>query len=60
MKKDWLDTAEAADRLGITPRQLLELRKKGVLKSRKHYRKKNPTAYRPTYIWNVERCAEIL
>lgn len=60
MKKDWLSTESAAAAIGITPRQLRELRKQGFFKSGKHYRKMNPTAHRPTYIWNVVRCAEIL
>jgi hypothetical protein len=60
MKKDWVNTEQAALQLGITPRQLRELRKQGFFKSRKHYRKMNPTAYRPTYIWHVENCSKIL
>lgn len=60
MKKDWIDTDQAAVQLGITRRQLLKLRLKGVFKAGKHYRKKNPIAYRPTYVWHVERCSKIL
>jgi hypothetical protein len=60
MKKDWLETDQAAVKLGITRRQLLKLRSKGVFKSGKHYRKKNPIAARPTYIWHVEKCSKIL
>jgi hypothetical protein len=60
MKKDWLSTEATADALGITPRQLLALRAAGVFKARKHYRKKNPIAHRPTYIWHCDRCAEAI
>lgn len=60
MKKDWLETDQAAVQLGITPRQLLKLRSKGIFKVGRHYRKKNPVAARPTYIWHVEKCSKIL
>lgn len=60
MKKDWIETEQAAVELGITPRQLLKLRSKGVFKAGKHWRKKNPIAARPTYIWHVEKCSKIL
>jgi len=60
VKKDWLDTDRAAVKLGITPRQLRELRKQGFFKAGKHYRKKNPLAARPAYIWHVEKCLKIL
>lgn len=60
MKKDWMETEEAAVKLGIAPRQLRKLRAKGIFKSGKHYRKKNPIASRPTYIWHIERCSKIL
>jgi len=60
MNTDWMDTDLAAIELGITRRQLLKLRLKGVFKSGKHYRKKNPIAARPTYVWHIERCSKIL
>ncbi|MDX2254701.1 MAG: hypothetical protein NW214_04215 [Pseudanabaenaceae cyanobacterium bins.39] len=60
MKKDWMETEQAALQLGITPRQLLKLRSKGIFKAGKHWRKKNPIAARPTYIWHVEKCSKIL
>ena len=60
MKKDWIDTDQAALQLGITPRQLLKLRSKGVFKAGKHWRKKNPIAARPAYVWHVEKCSKIL
>jgi hypothetical protein len=56
----WLDTEEAAQELGITPRQLLKLRKLGIFKWGKHYRKKNPYAARPSYVWHVKKCLEII
>jgi hypothetical protein len=60
MKKDWLNTEATAAALGLTPRQLLALRAQGTLKPKVHYRKKNPISHRPTYIWNVVRCAEVI
>jgi hypothetical protein len=60
MKKNWFPTNEAAIELGITTRQLLNLRSQGIFKSGKHYRKKNPISHRPTYLWHCDRCAEIL
>jgi len=60
MKKDWLNTEATAAALGITSRQLLALRAAGVFKTKEHYRKKNPIAARPTYIWNVVRCAKAI
>jgi hypothetical protein len=57
---DWIDTDQAALQLGITRRQLLKLRSKGIFKAGKHYRKKNPIAARPAYIWHVEKCSKIL
>ena len=60
MKKDWIETDQAAVQLGITPRQLLKLRSKGIFKAGKHWRKKNPIAARPTYVWHAERCSKIL
>ncbi len=60
MKKDWISTDKAAVQLGITPRQLLKLRSQGIFKIGIHYRKVNPIAYRPSYIWHCERCAKVL
>jgi len=60
VKKEWVETDEAALQLGITRRQLLKLRSKGVFKAGKHYRKKPPLAARPAYIWHIKKCSEIL
>lgn len=49
----WYETNEAADELGLRPRQLRKLRTK-MFKAGKHYRLKNPQATRPEYLWNVE------
>lgn len=56
----WASTVLAAKELGITPRELLALRAKGVLKRKQHYRVKNPIAARPTYVWNIPNCEETL
>jgi hypothetical protein len=56
---EWVETKLAAEKLGITPRQLRKLRtgmKIGV-----HYRVISPrAAARPTYQWNLAKCREYL
>lgn len=56
---EWLDTNFAAAALGITPRQLRKLR--SGMKIGIHYRTISPrNAGRPTYQWNLRRCADYL
>jgi predicted ArsR family transcriptional regulator len=55
----WAETNQAAEELGITPRQLRKLRA-SLFKAGTHYRVKNPTAARPEYLWHVEKCAKQL
>lgn len=54
----WIETADAAAELGLTPRQLRKLR--GQMNARVHYRVKNPRAARPEYLWNVEAIEKLM
>lgn len=60
MISQWLETSKAACVLGVSKNTLLKLRSIGVLTAKKHYRKKNPVAARPSYIWNIEKCGEAM
>ena len=55
----WFSTTAAAEALNLSPKQLLRYRKT-IFKARRHYLLKNPTAYRPTYTWHVDRCRKVL
>ncbi len=57
---NWVSTSEAVKHLGISKALLLKLRVQGVLKPKTHYRKKNPIASRPTYLWNIDQCGDTL
>lgn len=58
--KTWLRTSEASLLLGISNSQLRKLRRIGVFKNKIHYRKMKPKSQRPTYLWNVDRCGNVL
>lgn len=58
LSQSWLDTNTIAARLGISPRQLRKIRP--GMKAGHHYRVKNPQAYRPEYLWHLERIEEYL
>ncbi len=60
MNKSWYETKPAANELGLTERQLRELRKQGILQKGTHYRFKNPTSAKPNYLWNVRAIALVL
>ncbi|KPQ34595.1 MAG: hypothetical protein HLUCCA11_13865 [Phormidesmis priestleyi Ana] len=55
----WLSTTPAAAELGVTPKFLRENRLK-LFEAGRHYRLKNPTAYRPSYVWQIEACVNLL
>lgn len=55
----WLSTTAAAKELGVTPKFLREHRLK-LFEAGRHYRLKNPTAYRPSYAWHLESCSNLL
>ncbi|MFK8182302.1 MAG: hypothetical protein AB8B99_02930 [Phormidesmis sp.] len=55
----WISTTKTAKKLGVKPKFLRENRLK-LFKAGRHYRPKNPHAYRPTYVWHYERCEQLL
>jgi hypothetical protein len=53
---DWKTTRQACEALGISDDTLLGLRKKeGNFRKGYHWRVKNPTAARLTYLWHLPR-----
>lgn len=52
---DWKSTREACEALNISDDTLLALRKAGNFRKGYHWRVKNPTAARLTYLWHVPR-----
>lgn len=51
----WLSTTIVAKEVGVKSQFLRENRLK-FFRPGYHYRLKNPTAYRPTYTWHLDRC----
>ncbi|MBD2107406.1 hypothetical protein [Nodosilinea sp. FACHB-13] len=51
----WLSTAAACQRLGISRWVLANARQNGDLKKGEHWKVKNPTAQRLTYLWHGDR-----
>lgn len=51
----WMNTAAACQRLGISRWVLATARAGGQLRKGHHWKVKNPTAQRLTYLWHVER-----
>lgn len=56
---EWISTTDCAAGLGFTPKFLREHRT-ALFEPVKHYRLKNPNAYRPTYSWHLQRCKALL
>ena len=56
---DWISTTQLATELGVTAKFLREKREE-LFKPGKHYRLKNPNAYRPSYTWNPQTCKALL
>lgn len=54
MNSPWADTTEACERLGVSRWVLATARKNGELKIGRHWKVKNPTAARLTYLWHIE------
>ena len=52
MKRDWIETQEMADMIGIHTCSLHKLRKAGFFKEKQHWMVKNPLAKRGTYLWH--------
>lgn len=51
----WTSTTLLAEEVGVKSQFLRENRLK-LFRAGYHYRLKNPTAYRPTYTWHIDRC----
>lgn len=51
----WQPTAKACKQLKVTRWLLAKARETGELRKGYHWRVKNPTAARLTYLWHVER-----
>jgi hypothetical protein len=62
LSSEWKETTIAAAEMGITPEQLLDLRRQQLFTPGKHYRCKNPKASEKgrRYIWHVKRCEVLL
>lgn len=60
-KSDWVTTAIACEKLGISIKHIWRLRDEGLLKQGQHWRNiARPQAARPTYRWHLKRCEEAL
>lgn len=55
----WVSTSKAATELGVSASFLRQQRDR-LYKKGKHYRVLNPTAWRPTYQWNVAKIRELM
>lgn len=55
---NWISTTALAEQLGVRPKFLRENRTK-LFQPAIHYRLKNPTAYRPTYVWHPTKCQTV-
>lgn len=58
MTKKWYDTKEACQRLNVCSRTLARMRKRKELKKGTHWKVKNPSAKRLTYLYNVSAIDE--
>lgn len=52
----WVDTKAILEHLSMSRATLDRLRQEGVLVEKRHFIKKNPTAARGVFLWNVQRC----
>lgn len=59
MQRKWVSTTQAAADLGVSAKYLLKHRG-GLFVSGQHWLNINPTAWRPTYRWNVIAVKEVL
>jgi hypothetical protein len=55
---DWVTTKKLADELGCNPKLIRNTLKDSVFREgrKREYINLNPTAWRPTYRWHLERC----
>lgn len=58
-KPEWVSTTEAAQSLGCSAKYLRSQVGK-LFKVGTHYRKLNPSAWRPTYRWNLMELEELM
>ena len=56
----WVTTATLANELGCGQKYVREQLKDDVFRPNQEYRNINPTAWRPTYRWHLERCIQRL
>jgi len=54
----WVTTRALADELGVTQKFIRESLKDEIFAPGTHYRNVNPTAWRPTYRWHLQKCLE--
>ncbi|MEM6836874.1 MAG: hypothetical protein AAF609_08455 [Cyanobacteria bacterium P01_C01_bin.120] len=54
-KSPWKNTAEACQRLNVSRWTLSQMRRDHTLKKGHHWKVKNPSAARLTYLWHVDR-----
>jgi len=54
-RSPWLTTTAACNHLGVSRWVLATARANGELKKGHHWKVKNPTAARLTYLWHIER-----
>lgn len=52
----WIPTAEASVLLGISSKTLFRLKKQGILKSERHWARKNPARRSSDLLWHIQRC----
>jgi hypothetical protein len=52
----WVDTKAILEHLSMSRATLDRLHQEGVLVEKRHFIKKNPTASRGVFLWNVQRC----
>jgi len=57
-KSAWVTTKALAEELGVTQKFIRESLKDEIFGPGLHYRNVNPTAWRPTYRWHLERCLQ--
>lgn len=52
----WVDTKAILEHLSMSRATLDRLHQEGVLVEKRHFIKKNPTASRGVFLWNVQCC----
>jgi hypothetical protein len=61
LSPEWVNTATAAQQLGMCTKHLRKLRNDGFFKEGQHWRDiRSPGAARATYQWNLAQCERML